>query len=271
MFGSLISAVDPVSTLAAFQSLGVEPRIYALIYGEAILNDAVAIVAFKVFSTIAEGFSLTAAAYETAYISIGSVCIGLLVGILATLLFKYHGSAPPGSSKRSFAHMAMGWHEKKSASKDTTSDGDLHGTPPDLPPVEHKSEHSEGDSHSSTHDAMIFFFASLCCYYTAESLPQWYHLRVGSGVDLQQVCHRKPVNGGASIFEVYLHHIERDVRRADHDIDRCVICQLPQGVSSVIFSDIRRSCCTLACNRCVPACGAMECRGQEQGQEAGRG
>ena len=48
MFGSLISAVDPVSTLAAFSSLGVEPRLYSLIYGEAILNDAVVTVCIQI-------------------------------------------------------------------------------------------------------------------------------------------------------------------------------------------------------------------------------
>lgn len=165
MFGSLISAVDPVSTLAAFQSLGVEPRIYALIYGEAILNDAVAIVAFKVFSTVAEGFSLTAAAYETAYISIGSVCIGLVVGVSSTILFKYHGSAPPGATKHSFAHMAMRRLQCKEASTQATSVGDIA-----QPPDDHRIEHSEDVEHNATHDAMIFFFASLSCYYASESL-----------------------------------------------------------------------------------------------------
>ena len=43
-FGSLISAVDPVATLAIFQALDVEPVLNMLVFGESILNDAVAIV-----------------------------------------------------------------------------------------------------------------------------------------------------------------------------------------------------------------------------------
>ena len=43
-FGSLISAVDPVATLAIFSALDVDPILYMLVFGESILNDAVAIV-----------------------------------------------------------------------------------------------------------------------------------------------------------------------------------------------------------------------------------
>jgi len=43
-FGSLVSAVDPVATLAIFNALDVDPVLYMLVFGESILNDAVAIV-----------------------------------------------------------------------------------------------------------------------------------------------------------------------------------------------------------------------------------
>ena len=46
-FGSLISAVDPVATLAIFNALDVDPVLYMLVFGESILNDAVAIVLTK--------------------------------------------------------------------------------------------------------------------------------------------------------------------------------------------------------------------------------
>jgi sodium/hydrogen exchanger-like protein 6/7 len=42
--GAIISATDPVTVLAVFQQLGVEPDLYAVIFGESMLNDAVAIV-----------------------------------------------------------------------------------------------------------------------------------------------------------------------------------------------------------------------------------
>ncbi|KAH9361185.1 hypothetical protein HPB48_001543 [Haemaphysalis longicornis] len=43
-FGSLISAVDPVATLAIFHALDVDPVLNMLVFGESILNDAVSIV-----------------------------------------------------------------------------------------------------------------------------------------------------------------------------------------------------------------------------------
>lgn len=43
-FGSLVSAVDPVATLAIFNALDIDPLLYMLVFGESILNDAVAIV-----------------------------------------------------------------------------------------------------------------------------------------------------------------------------------------------------------------------------------
>jgi sodium/hydrogen exchanger 8 len=46
LFGSLISAVDPVATLAIFSALQVNPTLHYLVFGESIVNDAVAITLF---------------------------------------------------------------------------------------------------------------------------------------------------------------------------------------------------------------------------------
>lgn len=43
-FGSLISAVDPVATLAIFHAIDVDQVLYMLVFGESMLNDAVSIV-----------------------------------------------------------------------------------------------------------------------------------------------------------------------------------------------------------------------------------
>ncbi|KAL0906352.1 hypothetical protein M5K25_024840 [Dendrobium thyrsiflorum] len=40
MFGSLISATDPVTVLSIFQELGTDMNLYALVFGESVLNDA---------------------------------------------------------------------------------------------------------------------------------------------------------------------------------------------------------------------------------------
>jgi solute carrier family 9 (sodium/hydrogen exchanger), member 8 len=46
LFGALISAVDPVATLSILGNpeLNVDPLLYSLVFGESVLNDAVAIV-----------------------------------------------------------------------------------------------------------------------------------------------------------------------------------------------------------------------------------
>lgn len=43
-FGALISSTDPLTTIAIFNDLHVDVNLYALVFGESVLNDAVAIV-----------------------------------------------------------------------------------------------------------------------------------------------------------------------------------------------------------------------------------
>mmetsp|Transcript_80550 Transcript_80550/g.240086 ORF Transcript_80550/g.240086 Transcript_80550/m.240086 type:complete len:626 (+) Transcript_80550:38-1915(+) len=55
-YGALISAVDPVATLATYAHLNVEPLLNILVMGESIVNDAVAIVLFEVLNTKPRGY-----------------------------------------------------------------------------------------------------------------------------------------------------------------------------------------------------------------------
>ena len=111
MFGSLISAVDPVATLAAFSSVGVDPRVYSMIYGESILNDAVAIVLFSVFKGVAAGEEgdegvFRAAIQKFFIMGFGSLIVGICSGILVSLLYKIYGVNPPAGTSMAARKMS---------------------------------------------------------------------------------------------------------------------------------------------------------------------
>ncbi|KAH9749977.1 Sodium/hydrogen exchanger 6 [Citrus sinensis] len=52
MFGALISATDPVTVLSIFQELGTDMNLYALVFGESVLNDAMAISLYRTMSLV---------------------------------------------------------------------------------------------------------------------------------------------------------------------------------------------------------------------------
>ena len=100
-FAALIVAVDPVATLAIFSSTGADPKLNALIFGESVLNDAVAIVLFKTVVQLGatvestptgvgavSGAQLLGAVGAFCLIFVGSVLIGVLGGAAIALLFK---------------------------------------------------------------------------------------------------------------------------------------------------------------------------------------
>lgn len=94
--GATLSATDPVTILAIFTSYKVDPKLYTIIFGESILNDAIAIVIFesaqKAKSGPAElsGISSLFFGIGTFLIDFfGSLAIGVAVGIAAALGLKY--------------------------------------------------------------------------------------------------------------------------------------------------------------------------------------
>nr|XP_015823558.2 sodium/hydrogen exchanger 8 isoform X1 [Nothobranchius furzeri] len=97
-FGSLISAVDPVATIAIFNALNVDPVLNMLVFGESILNDAVSIV----LTNTAEGFASrsensTVTGWETFIQALGyflkmffgSAALGTLTGLISALFLKH--------------------------------------------------------------------------------------------------------------------------------------------------------------------------------------
>ncbi|RDD43429.1 Sodium/hydrogen exchanger 2 [Trichoplax sp. H2] len=54
LFGSLISAVDPVAVLAVFEEVHVNDVLYILVFGESLVNDAVTVVLYNSFNALTQ-------------------------------------------------------------------------------------------------------------------------------------------------------------------------------------------------------------------------
>lgn len=100
MYGALISATDPVSVLAIFQELGTDVNLYALVFGESVLNDAVAISLYRTLLAVKnhplETHGLMSAIWSFLEIFVGSLSSGVGVALICALLFKYSGLAVHG-------------------------------------------------------------------------------------------------------------------------------------------------------------------------------
>lgn len=93
LFGSLISATDPVAVLAFFQAIRVDEDLYSVLLGESILNDAAAIVLFETVAKFGEE-EVTAGAVaigvlDCAFIFTMSTLIGVGIALLNCLLFRF--------------------------------------------------------------------------------------------------------------------------------------------------------------------------------------
>ncbi|XP_037462207.1 sodium/hydrogen exchanger 6-like [Triticum dicoccoides] len=92
MFGALVSATDPVTVLSIFQELGTDVNLYALVFGESVLNDAMAISLYRTMASLR-----TNASSQNIFVVIlrflenffGSMSTGVGAGFISALLFKY--------------------------------------------------------------------------------------------------------------------------------------------------------------------------------------
>lgn len=97
LFGALISSIDPVATLSVLSAVGFaeSDTIYILVFGEALLNDGVAIVLFRVLLDHLHGWDddetlasfVGSIAQRFLVVSLGSIGIGLTAGVACTVYF----------------------------------------------------------------------------------------------------------------------------------------------------------------------------------------
>ncbi|SCV05643.1 LANO_0H12002g1_1 [Lachancea nothofagi CBS 11611] len=91
--GATLSATDPVTILSIFNAYKVDPKLYTIIFGESLLNDAISIVMFETcqkfhgkpatFSSVFEGIGLFLMNFTV------SLLIGVMIGVLVALLLKH--------------------------------------------------------------------------------------------------------------------------------------------------------------------------------------
>ncbi|KAL3850987.1 hypothetical protein ACJIZ3_012869 [Penstemon smallii] len=89
MFGALISATDPVTVLSIFQELGTDVNLYALVFGESVLNDAMAISLYRTMSlvrshTSGQSFFMLVVRFLETFV--GSMSAGVGVGFTSALI-----------------------------------------------------------------------------------------------------------------------------------------------------------------------------------------
>ncbi|KAI1335151.1 Sodium/hydrogen exchanger family-domain-containing protein [Xylariaceae sp. FL0016] len=94
--GATLSATDPVTILAIFNTYKVDPKLYTVIFGESILNDAIAIVIFETAQQYKDGeagsygftsFFLGIGTFLLSFF--GSLLIGVTVGVGTALVLKF--------------------------------------------------------------------------------------------------------------------------------------------------------------------------------------
>ncbi|KAG1363838.1 putative sodium/hydrogen exchanger 6-like [Cocos nucifera] len=106
MFGALISATDPITVLSIFQELGTDMNLYALVFGESVLNDAVAISLYRTMSSVRSNdssgqnlFLLILSFLET---FVGSMSAGLRGAMAFALALQSVHDLPDGHGQTIF-------------------------------------------------------------------------------------------------------------------------------------------------------------------------
>ena len=91
LFGSVMGATDPVTVLAIFTDLRVDPDLFAVVFGESVLNDAVAVVLYRSIHLLEDAFTprnVARAVYAFAFVFLGSTAVGVTIALASALFFK---------------------------------------------------------------------------------------------------------------------------------------------------------------------------------------
>ncbi|XP_060113899.1 sodium/hydrogen exchanger 1 [Heteronotia binoei] len=94
LFGSIISAVDPVAVLAVFEEIHINELLHILVFGESLLNDAVTVVLYHLFDEFATLDKITFTDIILGFlsffvVSLGGVFVGVVYGITAAFTSRF--------------------------------------------------------------------------------------------------------------------------------------------------------------------------------------
>ena len=92
MYGAAISSIDPVATLSVLAQSDTPPILYNLVFGESVLNDAVAIVLFRSIENAAGSsmnlMTVPRVLFQFCFLLVGSLVVGVGVGLACAFLLK---------------------------------------------------------------------------------------------------------------------------------------------------------------------------------------
>ncbi len=96
VLGAIVAPTDPVAAIATFQRVGITDRVATLVEGESMINDAVALVSYKVAVVAVVSGTLTAGeAIDDLVVGvIGGVAIGLAVSGVSQMALRRLDDAP---------------------------------------------------------------------------------------------------------------------------------------------------------------------------------
>uniref|UniRef100_A0A8I3WSP3 Sodium/hydrogen exchanger n=1 Tax=Callithrix jacchus TaxID=9483 RepID=A0A8I3WSP3_CALJA len=97
LFGSLISAVDPVAVLAVFEEARVNEQLYMMIFGEALLNDGITVVLYNMLIAFTkmhkfediEPVDILAGCARFIIVGVGGVMFGIAFGFISAFITRF--------------------------------------------------------------------------------------------------------------------------------------------------------------------------------------
>lgn len=89
LFGSIISAVDPVAVLAVFEEIHINELLHILVFGESLLNDAVTVVLYHLFKEFSHEGTVTV---RDAFLGVVCFFVVSLGGVLVGVIYGFVGA-----------------------------------------------------------------------------------------------------------------------------------------------------------------------------------